>query len=188
MGTPKLLDFGVLKLLTDDTPADDRGPGADLVADAGLHASPEQLAARAAMTTASDVYSLGVLLHVVAHGPCGRMISRVGPPLAIQAQLAEAQLVLPSRRVRERHRWRAPTGCAAGHDAARFIVSSIGRSRRHCRARSEPRCGHAVSDSRSTCARPGTSSHETSRGGAAPLTRHAVAGRFVRRHARSRWP
>ena len=98
-GTPKLLDFGVAKLLTDDTPADGRGPAPTwwMTPD---YASPEQLAARAAVTTASDVYSLGVLLHVLLTGVRPYDLAG-GPPVAIQAQLAEARLMPPSRRVRE---------------------------------------------------------------------------------------
>jgi non-specific serine/threonine protein kinase/serine/threonine-protein kinase len=98
-GTPKLLDFGVAKLLTDDTPADGRGPAPTwwMTPD---YASPEQLAARAAVTTASDVYSLGVLLHVLLTGVRPYDFAG-GPPSAIQAQLAEAVLMPLSRRVRE---------------------------------------------------------------------------------------
>lgn len=98
-GTPKLLDFGVAKLLTDDTPADGRGPAPTwwMTPD---YASPEQLSARAAVTTASDVYSLGVLLHVLLTGVRPYDLAG-GPPGAIQAQLAEAVLMPPSRRVCE---------------------------------------------------------------------------------------
>ncbi len=59
-GQPKLLDFGIAKLL--DTPA---GDAQTLAADHALtpdYASPEQLAG-ASVTTASDVYSLGVVLY-----------------------------------------------------------------------------------------------------------------------------
>ncbi|MEE8525121.1 MAG: tetratricopeptide repeat protein [Thermoanaerobaculia bacterium] len=67
-GTPKLLDFGIAKLLATD------GVGAGLETTAsGLrlmtpsYASPEQVLARP-ITTASDVYSLGVLLYVMLTG------------------------------------------------------------------------------------------------------------------------
>lgn len=67
-GEPKLLDFGVAKLLADDA---DRNL-TTLAAPAGLtfaYASPEQLDGRASISTAADQYSLGVMLYELA---CGR--------------------------------------------------------------------------------------------------------------------
>lgn len=60
-GEPKLLDFGVARLVADDTT-----DASTRVASAGW-ASPEQAAGRA-VTTASDVYSLGVILRVLLGG------------------------------------------------------------------------------------------------------------------------
>jgi tetratricopeptide (TPR) repeat protein len=57
-GTPKLLDFGIAKLL-DPAAAGPQTTALQLTRD---YASPEQLRGTA-MTTASDVYSLGVLLY-----------------------------------------------------------------------------------------------------------------------------
>lgn len=68
-GTPKLLDFGIAKLLSPDpawnTVAVTRVQDRLLTPE---HASPEQVLGRA-ITTASDVYALGVLLYSLL---CGR--------------------------------------------------------------------------------------------------------------------
>jgi serine/threonine protein kinase len=73
-GQPKLLDFGLAKLLD---PSLGPGPGADRTATqqrflTPSYASPEQIQGRP-ITTASDVYSLGVLLYLLltGHRPYG---------------------------------------------------------------------------------------------------------------------
>ena len=76
-GSPKLLDFGVAKLLAGSTP----GAGIDHLARATWafppdFASPEQRRGDL-VTTASDVYALGVLLHLLL---AGVLPFRTGPP------------------------------------------------------------------------------------------------------------
>jgi serine/threonine protein kinase/tetratricopeptide (TPR) repeat protein len=66
-GAPKLLDFGVAKLMDPSQahPMLDTGVGAQLLTPA--YASPEQVRAEP-ITTATDVYSLGVLLYKLLSG------------------------------------------------------------------------------------------------------------------------
>lgn len=110
-GTPKLLDFGVAKLLNqgDAAPADELPRTWLLTPD---YASPEQLSGRA-VSTASDVYSLGVLLHVLLTGV--RPYTLHGStPGDLQAQLSGVSLRRPSDVVQ------------AGGDAARLAERRAG--------------------------------------------------------------
>jgi hypothetical protein len=96
-GEVKLLDFGIAKLLDEPT---GRGVATELTREAGnaftmLYAAPEQVQA-GEVTTATDVYALGVLLHLLLSGrhPMGdadtplermRQLVEVEPPLMSQA-------------------------------------------------------------------------------------------------------
>ena len=93
-GTPKLLDFGVAKLVAG---------GAALVDDGGAatwmmtpdYASPEQLGGRAS-TIATDVYSLGVLLYVLLTGDRPYRLQSV-TPVEIERELLDRVRIPPSR-------------------------------------------------------------------------------------------
>jgi tetratricopeptide (TPR) repeat protein len=79
-GTPKLLDFGIAKLL--ENPGVDRPTDTTQLTGRFLtpeYASPEQLLGRS-VTTASDVYQLGVVLYVLLAGR---------PPFAMSRPLSE---------------------------------------------------------------------------------------------------
>jgi eukaryotic-like serine/threonine-protein kinase len=66
-GVPKLLDFGLAKVLEPGPDAAPEGTATDLRIFTPAYASPEQVKGEA-VTTASDVYSLGALLYVLLTG------------------------------------------------------------------------------------------------------------------------
>ncbi len=107
-GTPKLLDFGIAKLLNPD-PAWATVAAVTRVQDRLLtpeHASPEQVLGRT-ITTASDVYALGVLLYELL---CGRSpyALKNSTPLALERAICNEDPQRPSGMFRK-----APAGVAA---------------------------------------------------------------------------
>lgn len=66
-GTPKLLDFGIAKVVTDEHPGGltQTQPGERYLTPA--YASPEQVLGES-VTTATDIYALGLILHQMATG------------------------------------------------------------------------------------------------------------------------
>ena len=75
-GTPKLLDFGICKLLEDTSPGPDTLAGGSLMTPEG--ASPEQIRGQP-VTIASDVYSLGAVLYKLLTGRPPHIVSSATP-------------------------------------------------------------------------------------------------------------
>ncbi len=99
-GQVRLLDFGIAKLLEpatrDETPLTELA-GRPLTPD---YASPEQIAG-APITTASDIYSLGVVLFELLAGKRPYALAHVSPDAIEQAHAAMGP-AWPSRRVSDR--------------------------------------------------------------------------------------
>ncbi|MGZ5662430.1 MAG: protein kinase domain-containing protein [Usitatibacter sp.] len=96
-GVVKLLDFGIAKLVEDGADADTSG---ELTRLGGRmmtlrYAAPEQVAA-GGITTATDIYALGVMLHELLTGLSPYRAVREGKPLT-EAMLLEEHSTLPSR-------------------------------------------------------------------------------------------
>ncbi|RMH21978.1 MAG: serine/threonine-protein kinase [Acidobacteria bacterium] len=107
-GTPKLLDFGIAKLLRADlsTRRDDTVPGRRPMT--LRYASPEQLQ-QAPLTTASDIYSLGVLLYRLLTGRLPCRLERYGYPRLMMA-VCHDEPELPSEVVARAEEIETPDG------------------------------------------------------------------------------
>lgn len=108
-GYAKLLDFGIAKLLA----ADDEAAGLDLTrTDARvmtpIYASPEQVRGEA-VTTASDVYQLGLLLFLLLSG---RWPYRLGEntPVEVLRAICDDEPARPSTAVTRKGAYQAPAG------------------------------------------------------------------------------
>ncbi len=101
-GEVKLLDFGIAKLIEagEQSPAD-----TDLTREGGRpltlqYASPEQLSGRP-LTTAADVYSLGVVLYELLCGARPFDAGRAGSAAQLESAILAGGVEPPSRRVGE---------------------------------------------------------------------------------------
>ncbi len=91
-GTPKLLDFGICKVLEDATLGPDTVAGEPMMTPE--YASPEQIRGQP-VTVASDIYSLGAVLYELLTNRPPHIVSSVTP--AALVAIAEELIPAPSR-------------------------------------------------------------------------------------------
>ncbi len=118
-GDPKLLDFGIAKLLNPDL----AGSGVEPTATwqrvlTPNYASPEQIRGKL-VTTASDVYSLGVLLHQLLTGRLPHIFTGRSPH-EIEKILTETEPPPPSTAVTRPLEDEEPTGGGPGAEAEAY--------------------------------------------------------------------
>jgi eukaryotic-like serine/threonine-protein kinase len=95
-GVPKLLDFGIAKLLNPELAGQVDPTRADLLLLTPNYASPEQIQGRP-VTTASDVYSLGILLYRLLTGQLPQAVTGLGSVQEIVEAVCTTEPRLPSR-------------------------------------------------------------------------------------------
>jgi tetratricopeptide (TPR) repeat protein/tRNA A-37 threonylcarbamoyl transferase component Bud32 len=101
-GVPKLLDFGIAKLLTSGAEADVAPTATIVPVMTPEYASPEQVNGKT-VTTASDVYSLGVLLYELLAGRRPYEV-QAESLMAIVKAVCETEAVAPSEAAQGRYR------------------------------------------------------------------------------------
>ncbi len=115
-GEPKLLDFGIARLVDAERRSD------PTVTDSGDHAmtlayaSPEQIEGRG-LTAATDVYSLGIVLHQLLTG--SRPFDHVGQPHQLPAAVVAGDLQIAGRALNRR------LGRSAGRDMQAILEKAL---------------------------------------------------------------
>ncbi len=127
-GVPKLLDFGIAKLIDPEAPPARGGTATGVRAMTPQYASPEQVKG-APITTGTDVYSLGVLLHVLLVG-CLPYRAGTDQPRDLERAICEEEPERPSaaaarRSGRPAHGRTAPTAGAAPREDPRRLARRL---------------------------------------------------------------
>jgi len=159
-GQPKLLDFGIAKLLDPDRLTDDEAEvtRTSLLPMTPGYASPEQVRGEV-VTTASDVYSLGVLLYRLLSGRLPFPVDGLSPG-ALERRLADEDPPPPS----------VVAGRRLAGDLDTIVACAMAKepSRRYASAEQLARDLQRHLDGHPVAARPATFSYR--------------ASRFLRRH------
>ncbi len=100
-GEPKLLDFGIAQLLALEPDSDGQGPDRSRSPLTLQYASPEQLRGDA-VSVASDLYSLGVVLYKLLAGRLPHQLEEPVPLLELEKVLTEQEPLKPSLALSER--------------------------------------------------------------------------------------
>ncbi len=174
-GVPKLVDFGIAKLLQDSVGLTRTGTGPMTPA----YASPEQVR-RDPISTASDVYSLGVVLYELLCGvsPYGGASAQIDSLLVavreaepVVPSVAAAQVPVSLVKLREVSRERLRKELQGDVDSIVMMALRKEPNDRYASPRALAEDIHAWLDGYPTAARKGTSAYR--------------AAKFVRRHKTS---
>ena len=178
-GAVKLLDFGIAKLLGDATQAEQGAAATELTRQAGRaftpqYAAPEQVQG-GDVTTATDVYALGVLLYVLlsgAHPTPGR--TKSGEQASALEQMRELVEVAPKRLSEQAARSEQATVSASARLLRGDLDTIVAKALKKAPAERYANAEALAQDLRRWLAHEPIS--------ARPDSRLYVLGRFLRRH------
>jgi serine/threonine protein kinase len=159
-GNPKLLDFGIAKVLGEGLEEATRGT---LLAMTPDYASPEQVRGEP-VTTVSDVYSLGVVLYRLLTGKSPYRATHT-EPYTLAREVVESEPVKPSQALKD-----TPTGLRLPSDVDAIVLMAM---------RKEPERRYASAHDLAADIEKHLAGRPVS---AAPDSYRYKASKFVRRH------